>query len=148
MVIGVLLLAWWFFAPESVPSDTPGVRSSPIAIERPVAASAKGVIQLEAPQQDSKLVSPLQVSGFVYGNSGTVAIKLRQKESGVVVAEKTAVIKGQADQISFAESLQFALPVVPQPGVLEVTFKDTSGKGLDDTVSIAVNFPSDLGSGL
>ena len=124
--------------------------ASPTELSGPAegrASSAKGVIQLDTPEAKSDITSPLQVTGFVYGNNGTLTIQLAQKESGVVVAEKTATIKGQADRLTFAESLQFALPAVPQPGVLTVTYEDNSGKGLTDNVSIQVAFPSDLSSG-
>jgi hypothetical protein len=83
----------------------------------------------------------------VYGNNGVLRIELAQEESGVVVASKDAVIRGAADRIDFAESLLVALPAVPQAGVLTVTYRDQSGNGLDDRVSISVQFPSDLGSG-
>ncbi|TSC64621.1 MAG: hypothetical protein G01um1014106_46 [Parcubacteria group bacterium Gr01-1014_106] len=110
-------------------------------------ASAKGVIQLGTPPRGTVLSSPLQVTGFVYGNTGTLRIELKQKGSGVVVASKSAPIRGAADRIDFAESLLFALPAMPQPGILTVSYTDASGKGLDDAVSIEVAFPSDLGSG-
>lgn len=111
-------------------------------------SSAKGVIIVKTPVKDEEIKSPLTVSGFVYGNNGTLTIKLKQKESGQYVTEdKIVKISGKSDNISFAENLQFGLPAIPQPGILEVEYKDSSSKGLDDKVSIEVNFPSDLGSG-
>lgn len=111
-------------------------------------SSAKGVIILKTPAKGEEIKSPLTVSGLVYGNNGTLTIKLKQKESNQYVTEdKIVKILGQSDNISFAESLQFGLPAMPQIGILEVEYKDSSGKGLDDKVSLEVNFPSDLGSG-
>lgn len=111
-------------------------------------SSAKGVIIVKTPAKGEEIKSPLTVSGFVYGNNGTLTIKLKQKESGQYVTEdKVVKIEGKSDQISFAEAIQFGLPAMPQPGILEVEYKDASSKGLDDNVSIEINFPSDLSSG-
>ncbi|MBI4022396.1 MAG: hypothetical protein HY372_03480 [Candidatus Andersenbacteria bacterium] len=148
---GILLLVIWYAlraapsqpAPAAVPPDAYQAESDFAA----ASASAKGVIQLASPSAGSTITSPLQITGLVYGNNGTLTIELAQAESGVVVAEKTTVISGQSDQIQFAESLLFALPVVPQTGILTVTYADAAGV-LDDSVSIEVSFPSDLGSGL
>lgn len=111
-------------------------------------SSAKGVIMVKTPTKGEEIKSPLTVSGFVYSNNGTLTIKLKQKESGQYVTEdKVVKISGKSDNISFAESLQFGLPVQPQPGILEIEFQDAGGGRLDDKVSIEVNFPSDLGPG-
>lgn len=119
---------------ETVPSPTPSVN--------------KGVIQLKLPGSKQEITSPLTVSGLVYGNNGTLTIKLKQKESGQYVTEEKQVkIFGKSDNISFAQAIQFGLPVQPQTGILEIFYKDESGKGLDDKVSIEVEFPSDLGKG-
>lgn len=146
---GVLLLALWFTlrsAPETPAQPVPAAVQPEAEIET-VNASAKGVIQLATPTDGSTIASPLQVTGFVYGNNGTLSIELAQAQSGVVVSEKSAPISGEADQIQFAESLLFALPAIPQPGILTVTYDDADGV-LDDSVSLEVFFPSDLGSGL
>lgn len=150
---GVLLLVMWYVqsAAPAAPAQlspaqlVPGVQ--PEAEVKTLSASAKGVIQLATPAAGSTIESPLQITGFVYGNNGTLTIELAQKESGVVVAEKSVPISGESDQIQFAESLLFALPAIPQPGIFTVTYEDADGV-LDDSVSIEVFFPSDLGSGL
>lgn len=146
---GVLLLAIWFTSPAAPSAEAP---TAPAAAETATgaeafSASAKGVIQLSHPADGSTIESPLQVVGFVYGNNGTLTFELAQKESGVTVSEKSTTISGEADRIQFAESLLFALPAIPQPGILTVTYKDRDAV-LDDSVSIEVSFPSDLGSGL
>lgn len=111
-------------------------------------SSAKGVIIVKTPGKNEEIKSPLTVSGLVYGNNGTLTIKLKQKTSGQYVTEdKVVKIFGKSDNISYAEAIQFGLPAMPQPGILELEYKDASGKGLDDKVSIDVNFPSDLGAG-
>ncbi len=111
-------------------------------------SSPKGVVIVQKPAKGENITSPLTISGFIYGNNGTLTIKLKQKESGSYVTEdKTVKIQGQSDKISFAEAIQFGLPVQPQTGVLELIYKDNSGKGLDDKVEIEVEFPSDLGKG-
>lgn len=111
-------------------------------------SSAKGVIILQTPTRNEEIKSPLTISGLIYGNNGTLTIKLKQKESGQYVTEdKVVKISGKSDNISFAETIQFGLPAMPQTGILEVEYKDASAKGLDDKVSVEVNFPSDLGSG-
>lgn len=111
-------------------------------------STAKGVVIVKSPVKGEKIKSPLTVTGFVYGNNGTLTIKLKQKDSGQYVTEdKVVKIEGKSDQISFAESLQFGLPAMPQTGVLEIEYTDKSGKGLDDKVQIEVKFPSDLGKG-
>lgn len=113
-----------------------------------VSSSAKGVIQIRAPQTGQEIRSPLMVTGLVYGNNGTLTIKLKQKNSGMYVTEdKVVTLFGKSDTINFAEAIQFGLPVEPQLGILEIIYKDKSGKGLDDKVSVEVNFPGDLGSG-
>lgn len=147
VVVGLLVAAWYLGYYYAVPPnlDTSAPETTSLASG---ASSAKGVVQLEQPAAGTTIQSPLTVSGFVYGNNGTITIELAQKDSGVVVAKKTTAISGQADRITFAESLQFALPAVPQTGVITVTYTDKSGKGLDDTIAIPVAFPSDLGSGL
>ena len=112
-------------------------------------SSAKGVVIVQSPTAGKEIKSPLTVTGFVYGNKGTLTIKLKQKKSGSYVTEdKVVKISGSADKVSFAEAIQFGLPAEPQEGVLEIVYKDGSGKGLDDKVSVDVKFPSDLGSGL
>lgn len=63
-----------------------------------------------------------------------------------VTEDKVVKITGKSDKIDFAETIQFGLPAMPQPGILEIEYKDASGKG-DDKISLEVNFPSDLGSG-
>lgn len=111
-------------------------------------SSAKGVVIVEAPTPYQEIRSPLLVTGFVYGNKGKLTIKLKQKESGAYVTEDKVInIAGKADKISFAEAIQFGLPVEPQVGVLELIFQDGSGQGLDDQVFLEVNFPGDLGKG-
>lgn len=110
--------------------------------------SAKGVVAIESPKPKEEITSPLTVTGFVWGNNGRLTIKLKQKESGqYVIEDKVVAISGAADKISFAEAIQFGLPVMPQAGILEVIFEDLSGQGLDDSVAVEVNFPSDLGRG-
>lgn len=112
-------------------------------------STAKGVVIVKTPTRGEEIKSPLTVSGFVYGNNGTLTIKLKQKISGQYVTEdKVVKIAGKSDQISFAESLQFGLPAMPQTGILEIEYKDESGKKLDDKVKIEVEFPSDLGKGI
>ncbi len=107
--------------------------------------SAKGVISVEKPAEGSEIGTPLLVIGSVKSNKGTVSIILSQKDSGVVVGTKEAKIDGVSDNIQFAEAILFGLPAIPQEGILEVSFKDESGSGADDSVSLNVNFPSDLG---
>lgn len=151
----LVLVVLWVVAVPSTTRENGTSNSTPTAAEQPAseppgngAASAKGVIQLSQPTAGQTIAALLQVAGFVYGNNGVLHIELSQKETGVVVASKDAVIRGAADRIDFAESLLVALPAVPQAGILTVTYVDQSGKGLDDAVSIEVAFPSDLGSGL
>ena len=127
-------------------------KPSPQPIIQPAASnissSAKGVVIVKTPLKQEEIKSPLTVTGFVYSNNGILTIKLKQKESNQYVTEdKIVKISGKSDQISFAETLQFGLPAMPQVGVLEIEYKDQSNKGLDDKVTIEVNFPSDLGSG-
>ncbi|MBI2595104.1 hypothetical protein HYW46_00015 [Candidatus Daviesbacteria bacterium] len=111
-------------------------------------SSPKGVVIVQKPTKGEKITSPLTISGFVYGNNGTLTIKLKQRIGGSYVTEdKIVKIQGKSDNISFAEAIQFGLPVEPQTGILEVIFKDNSGKSLDDKVEIEVEFPSDLGKG-
>lgn len=132
--------------PTIPPSSS--LKTSSSTNDNSLTSSAKGVVQVSNPAPGREITSPLTVSGFVYGNKGTLTIKLKQKETGQYVSEdKIAQILGKADKISFAEAIQFGLPVKPQTGILEVIYKDESGQGLDDKVSIEVQFPSDLGSG-
>lgn len=117
-------------------------------VSTPASPSAKGVIMIQTPTKGQEIRPPLTVTGLVYGNNGTLTIKLKQKESGMYVTEdKVVKISGKSDNISFAEAMMFGLPAMPQPGILEVSYKDDSDQGLDDKVSIEVNFPSDLGRG-
>ena len=74
--------------------------------------------------------------GSVKAKKGTVTIKLSQTGSGV---------GSLSDNIQFAEAIMFGLPAIPQEGILEVSFKDESGQGLDDSVRIEIELPSDLG---
>lgn len=112
-------------------------------------STAKGVVIVKSPTKGKEIRSPLTVTGFVYGNNGTLTIKLKQKISGQYVTEdKVVKIEGKSDQISFAESLQFGLPAMPQTGVLEIEYKDKNNQKLDDKVEIEVEFPSDLGKGI
>lgn len=143
---GGLLLVMWFATRPAPAKPAPAATELEPAIQS-MSASAKGVVQLASPAAGTTIESPLQVTGFVYGNNGTLTIELAQKESGVVVVQKKTAISGKADQIQFAESLLFALPAIPQPGILTVAYKDAQGVR-DDSVSIEVSFPSDLGSGL
>lgn len=120
----------------------------PAVEKQNTSSSAKGVVIVQSPKNGQEIKSPLTVTGFVYGNNGTLTIKLKQKESGqYVTQDKVVKIEGKSDQISFAEAIQFGLPAMPQSGVLEIGYKDKSGKGLDDRVEIEVEFPSDLGKG-
>lgn len=131
--------------PALSPTPLPSSKTSTKA----TSSSAKGVVIVQSPAAGQEIRSPLTVTGFVYGNNGTLTIKLKQKESGQYVTEdKVVKISGKSDKISFAEAIQFGLPAQPQAGILEVEYKDASGKGLDDKVSIEIQFPSDLGSGL
>lgn len=157
LVIVVALAGLYFFTqrkPSAQKTETPVVYQTPSpklklsANNNLGSGSAKGVVIVQKPMPSEKITSPLTVSGFVFGNNGTLTIKLKQKESGEYVTEdKVVKISGKADKISFAEALQFGLPVQPQTGVLEVSFKDGSGQGLDDKAEIEVEFPSDLGKG-
>lgn len=153
VVIAVLALGAYFAysnqnktIPASKPSPNP-TKSAPVTQAN--SSSAKGVIMVQSPTAGQAIRSPLTVTGFVYGNQGTLTIKLKQSKSGMYVTEdKVIKIAGASDKITFAEAIQFGSPAEPQTGALEVLYKDESGKGLDDKVSIDVQFPSDLGSGL
>ncbi|MBI3260970.1 hypothetical protein HYZ64_01185 [Candidatus Berkelbacteria bacterium] len=126
------------------------VRSPQGRVTTTESGSAKGVLVVRKPQPKDNVVHPMLVAGAVQnkkGAKGTLTIELKQKESGVVVASKTAEIDGLSDSITFNETLQVALPAVPQDGELIVTFKDASGQGLEDTVTVPVYFPSDLERG-
>lgn len=154
LVIVVALAGLYFFTqrkPSAQKTETPATSQTPAPKTENAnlgQGSAKGVVIVQNPKPKQVITSPLTVSGVVYGNNGTLTIKLKQKESGEYVTEdKVAKISGKADKISFAEALQFGLPVQPQTGVLEVSFKDGSGQGLDDKAEIEVEFPSDLGKG-
>ena len=100
------------------------------------ATSDKGVISVERPAKGDEIGTPLLVVGSVKAKNGTVTIKLSQTGSGV---------GSLSDNIQFAEAIMFGLPAIPQEGILEVSFKDGSGQGLDDSVRIEIEFPSDLG---
>ena len=100
------------------------------------ATSDKGVISVERPAKGDEIGTPLLVVGSVKAKKGTVTIKLSQTGSGV---------GSLSDNIQFAEAIMFGLPAIPQEGILEVSFKDGSGQGLDDSVRIEIEFPSDLG---
>lgn len=152
-VIGLLAYSkGWIKVPAST---TPPQANLPVTDKQEISSpapiqsgSAKGVVIVKTPAKGEQIKSPLTVSGFVYGNNGTLTIKLKQKTSGQYVTDdKVVKISGKADKISFAEGLQFGLPVMPQTGVLEIEYKDKSGKGLDDKVAIEVEFPTDLGKG-
>lgn len=160
-VIFIIALVGYFFSQGKLnlnkSSNTGSVQSTkvsesikPTPIDNNLGSgSAKGVVIVQKPATSEKITSPLTVSGFVFGNNGTLTIKLKQKESGQYVTEdKVVKISGKADKINFAEALQFGLPVQPQTGILEVSFKDDSGKGLDDKVEMEVEFSSDLGKGI
>lgn len=142
-VIAILAVAGYFVFGKNLTT-----KSTINDAQNTTSSSAKGVIIVKTPSKGEEIKPPLTVTGFVYGNNGTLTIKLKQKDSGqYVTVDKIVKIFGKSDNISFAEGLQFGLPVMPQMGILEVEYKDASGKGLDDKVSIEVNFPSDLGSG-
>lgn len=154
VVVFIIALAGYFFSfsqnkSEPVQSTKVSESIKPTPIDNNLGSgSAKGVVIVQKPAPSETITSPLTVSGFVFGNNGTLTIKLKQKISGQYVTEdKVVKISGLADKISFAEALQFGLPVEPQTGILEVIFKDNSGKGLDDKAEIEVQFPSDLGKG-
>lgn len=100
------------------------------------ATSDKGVISVERPAKGDEIGTPLLVVGSVKAKNGTVTIKLSQTGSGV---------GSLSDNIQFAEAIMFGLPAIPQEGILEVSFKDESGQGLDDSVRIEIELPSDLG---
>ncbi|MBI4067051.1 hypothetical protein HY407_01605 [Candidatus Gottesmanbacteria bacterium] len=122
--------------------------SIPQTTDKTETSSPKGVIEVKDPKPGQEIYSPLTVIGTVYGNNGILTIKLKQKESGMYVTEDKVVnIKGLSDNITFAEAIQFGLPVQPQPGIIEVIFQDNSGQGLDDQVNLEIYFPSDLGKG-
>lgn len=154
IIVVVLIIAfvgYLFSQNKSGPVQSTKVSESvkPTSVDNNLGSgSAKGVVIVQKPAPSEKITSPLTVSGFVFGNNGTLTIKLKQKTSGQYVTEdKVVKISGKADKISFAEALQFGLPVEPQTGIVEVIFKDNSGKGLDDKAEIEVQFPSDLGKG-
>lgn len=152
--IGLFVLSQGKLAPVPPPPEKPSPGEMPNlpspAIQNPpvTSSSAKGVIMVQSPTKGQEIKPPLTVSGLVYGNMGTLTIKLKQKESGMYVTEdKVVKISGKSDNISFAEAIMFGLPAMPQEGILEIIYKDASGQGLDDKVEIVVNFPSDLGRG-
>ncbi|MBI2022018.1 hypothetical protein HYS93_04050 [Candidatus Daviesbacteria bacterium] len=162
LIIGVILIAiiaGFLLSQDKLPfsntskeqpkEQTPSAEKVSTAPQPDQASSSpKGVVIVQKPAKGEKITSPLTISGFVYGNNGTLTIKLKQKISGSYVTEdKVVKIQGKSDNISFAEAIQFGLPVQPQTGVLELIYKDNSGKGLDDKVEIEVEFPSDLGKG-
>lgn len=147
----VLVLIGGYFLLNRQPN--PGVstlspRPTQTDIKSELTGTAKGVVIVQNPVPGATITSPLTISGFVYGNNGTITIRLKQKESGLYVTEdKVVKITGKSDKIDFAEAIQFGLPIEPQAGILEVIYKDDSGKGLYDKVEIEVEFPSDLGRG-
>lgn len=151
LVLIIALVGYLLSQNKSEPAQSVQVSESikPTPIDNNLGSgSAKGVVIIQKPAPSETITSPLTVSGFVFGNNGTLTIKLKQKISGQYVTEdKVVKISGKADKISFAEALQFGLPAEPQTGILEVIFKDNSGKGLDDKAEIEVKFPSDLGKG-
>lgn len=157
IIVTIILLALGFFVlsqnkaqptNQQIPSTNSTPSAFPNADGNTTSSSAKGVIIVKTPIKGEVIKSPLTVSGLVYGNNGTITIRLKQKESGTYVTEdKVIKISGQSDKITFAEAIQFGLPAIPQTGILEIEYKDASGKGLNDKVLIDVNFPSDLGSG-
>ena len=133
---------------ESRNSSLPDLPQSTNSAKNTISSSAKGEIIVETHTNGQEIKSPLTVTGLVYGNNGTLTIKLKQKESGMYVTQdKVVKISGKSANIAFAGAIMFGLPAMPQPGILEVEYKDASGQGLDDKVSIEVNFPSDLGRG-
>lgn len=145
-IILVIIGGFLLFSPKNNPAPTPTPSPVKSTINTSPSGSAKGVVMVDSPVAGSEIKSPLIVSGFVYSKKGTLTITLKQKESGAIVTTpKIVKIQGQADKISFVEALQFGLPVKPQVGILELSFKDESGKGADDKFSIPVQFPSDLG---
>lgn len=154
LIVAVVLAGVYFFTQNKSSvqkTETPAISQTPAPKTENTnlgQGSAKGVVIVQNPKPSQIITSPLTVSGLVYGNNGTLTIKLKQKESGQYVTEdKVVKISGSSDNITFAEALQFGLPVMPQTGILEVSFKDESGQGLDDNVSLEVEFPSDLGKG-
>lgn len=154
LIIAVVLAGAYFFTqkkPSAQKTKTPVISQTPSPKTENTnlgQGSAKGVVIVQNPKPNQVITSPLTVSGLVYGNNGALTIKLKQKESGQYVTEdKIAKISGSSDNVVFAEAIQFGLPVMPQTGILEVSFKDESGQGLDDKVSLEVEFPSDLGKG-
>ena len=156
IIIAVLALVGFFILAQGKlqtktspqPATQPVTKTPFPDTEKPTSSSAKGVIILQTPSKGEEIKSPLTVTGYVYGNNGTLTIKLKQKESGQYVTEEKQVkISGKSDNISFAEAIQFGLPAQPQPGILEIEYKDKSSKGMDDIISVEVSFPSDLGSG-
>lgn len=154
IIIGIIVIFLVFAFSQSKPQPPAKLpvqsanQQINLASSTTTSSSAKGVIIVKTPAKGEEIKSPLTVTGFVYGNNGIITIKLKQKESGQYVTEdKVVKIEGKSDQISFAEAIQFGLPIIPQTGILEVEYKDASGKSLDDKVSLEVNFPSDLGPG-
>lgn len=148
LIIG-LIVGFYFGQLQSKPTTETSTTTTSTETKQPIkmtpTTSARGVLSVEKPAEGEEVETPLLVTGSVQAKKGTVIIKLSQKESGVVVGEKKTTINGLSDKIQFAEAIQFGLPVIPQPGMLEVSFKDGSGKGLDDIVNLTINFPSDLG---
>lgn len=147
----VLVLIGGYFLLNRQPSSqisTPSPQPTPADVKSQLTGTAKGVIGISNPKPGQEITSPLTVTGVVYVKKGKVTITLKQKESGSIVTEpKIIQINGASDNIQFAEAIQFGLPVEPLTGILEVSFKDETGAGADDKVSIEVEFPSDLGKG-
>lgn len=146
-----LILVGGYFLLNNQPKpqvSAPSPQPTPTNIRPELTGTAKGVIGISNPRPGQKITSPLTVTGVVYVKKGKLTITLKQKESGSVVTEpKTIQIDGSSDNIQFAETIQFGLPAKPQSGILEISFKDETGKNADDEVSIEVEFPSDLGKG-
>lgn len=147
-VILILIGGYFLFNNQYKPQN---ITPQPVVtdIKPNLTGTAKGVIGISNPKPGQKIISPLTVTGVVYVKKGEITITLKQKESGSVVSKpKTVQINGSSDNIQFAEAIQFGLPTKPQPGILEISFKDETGKDADDKVEIEVEFPSDLGKGI
>lgn len=148
VVVLIFIAGYFLLNNHSKPQNPTPSQSVPIDTKSELTGTAKGVIGISNPKPGQKITSPLTVTGIVYVKKGEITITLKQKESGSVVNKpKTVQINGSSDNIQFAEAIQFGLPTKPQPGILEVSFKDETGKNADDKVEIEVEFPSDLGKG-
>lgn len=152
LIILLFVIGIYFLSQPSMQlskiQDSSALQSPTPQVTKPPSGTAKGVVFLEKPSPKDKITSPLVVSGTVQSKKGKLTITLKQKESGSVVTQpKVVQIQGESVTNKFAETLQFGLPVKPQTGILEIDFKDESGKNADDKFTIEVEFPSDLGSG-